>query len=76
MTQAPLLSYFMDCISSEPLMQRPPLSKVTPLPTTATRRTGSPPGRYTMWTSRGGLADPRPTAIRPFIPKPAISHSS
>jgi len=69
---APVMSYFMPTIDSAGFRERPPVSKVIPLPTRA-RDTLAPAGLYSNFTRRGGLEDPLPTAWIP--PRPAATRS-
>ena len=69
--QAPVLSIFMSSMRSAGLMQIPPESKQTPLPTMARclpRASFCPalPERITI--IRGGLSLPRPTAMNMPMP--------
>ena len=56
-------------LSDGRLSEIPPVSKVMPLPTRATRGT-APAGDYRSRTSRGGRDEPRPTARSP--PQPSV----
>ncbi len=56
----------MSSIDLEGLIEMPPVSKVTPLPTSATVCSPEPHSRR---TSRGGFAEPEPTASTAFIPR-------
>ena len=73
---APFLSIFISSMPSAGLIEIPPVSKQTPLPTMARRRPsgsfarGAPPERTTM---HGGFSEPRPTAIS--MPAPMRSSS-
>ena len=61
---APLMSHFIVSMAFGGLSERPPESKVTPLPTRATVFL-APLGEYSRRMSRGGLAEPCPTARIP-----------
>jgi hypothetical protein len=54
------MSFFISAIALEGLMSSPPVSKATPLPTTAISGASASPQRRSM--SRGGVAEARPTA--------------
>jgi hypothetical protein len=55
----PAMSYFIFSMPSDGLMEMPPLSKVTPLPTKAsTGFSGAPAGSCRMTMSRGSSAEP------------------
>ena len=66
---APAMSYFIPTMPSAGFSESPPVSKVIPLPA---RPMCLPPPLYSIFTSRGGLTEPRPT---PRIP-PQFSFSS
>jgi hypothetical protein len=72
----PDMSVCIIVIASPCLMLSPPVSNVIPLPTSTTWRVaGAERGRHRASISRGGVADPPPTASTP--PKPcALSHCS
>ena len=72
----PDMSVFMASMPSAGLMSSPPVSKVMPLPTRTTRGVFAvaPSGSQSSWTSRGGVAEPAPTASRP--PKPSRRRSA
>ena len=61
---APDMSHFIVCMDDAGLIDRPPESKVMPLPTNAmwARALG---GLYVSRTSRGGRAEPMPTPMMP-----------
>ncbi len=65
------MSVFIPTMPSTGLTCRPPVSKVMPLPTSTMRGVDAvaPAGTWSSRTSRGGVADPAPTASRP--PKPS-----
>ena len=64
---APHMSYFMPTIEAAGLSERPPVSKVMPLPTSATWRVASA-GEYSRRTRRGGRSEPCPTPRMPPYP--------
>src|SRR5512135_1775693 len=63
-TAAPVMSLFISSIELLGLRQRPPESKVTPLPTRASVGP-SPPWRYSSTTNAGGASDPAATPSTP-----------
>ena len=67
----PDMSVFMPSMPSAGLTCRPPVSNVMPLPTSTTRGVDAvaPAGSWSSRTSRGGVAEPWPTARMP--PKPS-----
>ncbi len=71
--QAPHLSNFISSMLRDGLIEMPPVSKVTPLPTSATI---SSPLPHSSRTSLGGLWDPLPTARIPPIPRASRSATS
>src|SRR5664280_2724667 len=68
----PLMSVFIAIMPSAVFSDRPPESKVMPLPTSTTWQRGSADA-YVTSISRGGRADPAPTARMP--PKPSAASS-
>src|SRR3984957_1118969 len=72
---APLMSHFIVSMDFGGLSERPPESKVIPLPTNATVLVASG-CVYESRTSRGGRVDPMPTPIRPPYPPAASAPSS
>src|ERR1700677_5040165 len=72
---APLMSHFIVSIDFGGLSDRPPESKVIPLPTNATVLVASG-CVYESRTSRGGREEPMPTPIRPPYPASASAASS
>src|SRR5450759_3167793 len=68
----PLMSVFIAIMTSAVFSDRPPESKVMPLPTSTTWQRGSADA-YVTSISRGGRADPAPTARMP--PKPSAASS-
>ncbi len=69
----PAMSVFMSFIDADGFSDRPPLSKVMPLPTSTTWRV-APVGAYSIVIRQGGLTEPWPTARMP--PKPISSVST
>ena len=69
----PAMSVFICFMPSAGLSDSPPLSNVMPLPT-STMCSRAPAGAYPSSISRGGEADPCPTAMRP--PNPCAASSS
>ncbi len=61
---APAMSDFISSMLAAGLIEMPPVSKVMPLPTSA-RCVVAPSGEYARRVSRGGLAEPMPTARMP-----------
>ena len=55
---APPMSPFMSSMPAAGLIEMPPVSKTTPLPTKATGLTFSRPPRQRMTTTRGGRSEP------------------
>ena len=72
---APPMSLFIVTMPSVVLMERPPESKVMPLPTSATDPR-APSGSYASSTNRGGCSDPRLTPSRPPSPSARMAFSS
>ena len=70
---APAMSDFISGMEAGCLRDRPPESKVMPLPTRATRERARRGAQVTR-TRRGGWAEPRPTPTMP--PKPPFSSAS
>ncbi len=68
----PAISVFIAFMPSFGFSDRPPLSKVIPLPTKTTCRR-APGGEWLSSISRGGRSEPEPTAVR--LPKPALASS-
>src|SRR5699024_1668300 len=64
---APAMSLVIWSMPAAGLIEMPPESNVTPLPTRATEATDCA-GRYDRRTSRGGRVDPEPTARMPPYP--------
>ena len=77
MTAAPpAMSSFMRSMPSAGLMEMPPVSNVTPLPTSpSTGDAGAPAGLWRITITRGGSALPRATPRRRPIPSCPISRS-
>ncbi len=67
------MSVFMPSMPSTGLTCRPPVSNVMPLPTSTTRgvEAVAPAGSWSSRTSRGGVAEPWPTARMPPNPSAA-----
>ncbi len=65
----PILSHFISSICALGLIEMPPVSKVTALPMSARGAFFAPAPRYSSAISRGGWAEPWPTARMP--PKPS-----
>ena len=72
---APVISSFISPMLSSGLMEMPPLSKVTPLPTKAVYG-ASPAPLYCSAIMRGGFSLPRPTASIASMPLSFKSTSS
>ena len=67
---APDMSYFISSICAAGLIEMPPVSNVTPLPTSATGA-ASPAPRYSSTMNRGSVWEPCATASAapmPFLP--------
>jgi hypothetical protein len=80
-TAEPAMSHFISPMPAAGLIEMPPVSKVTPLPTKARGLllSASPAGLapcHSMTTSRDGRALPWPTASSAFIPSSRILGSS
>ena len=59
MVAPPAMSYFIFSMLSAGLIEIPPVSKVTPLPTNpSTGFSGAPTGSYRMTINAGGSSDP------------------
>ena len=71
---APAMSHFMSSMPPAGLMEMPPLSKVTPLPTKATGLPSPPAPCQDITTMRGSRALPSETPIS--MPKPSFSSSA
>ena len=69
---APDMSIFISCIEAEGFREMPPLSKVTPLPTSP-RVWPPPPARSRRTIRRGSSSLPLLTASRPPILRAEIS---
>nr|BFE67650.1 hypothetical protein GCM10020092_009510 [Actinoplanes digitatis] len=67
------MSFLISFMPSTLLMEMPPVSNVMPLPTSTTWRV-APGGFQASSTSRGGVAEPPPTARMP--PKPSAASCS
>ena len=73
----PAMSSFIRSMPSAGLIEMPPLSKVTPLPTSpSTGVAGAPGGSYRKTIRRGGSTLPRATPRSSPIPNSAIRSSS
>ena len=68
----PDMSIFISSILAEGLMEIPPVSKVTALPTSPIVSPPAPPPEYRRLISCGSCALPCETAIRPPMPRSAI----
>ncbi len=69
----PPMSHFMSSMPSAGLIEMPPVSKVTPLPTNATGALSSPAPFHCMTTSFDSFAEPWPTPSNDHMPRSDIS---
>ena len=79
-TAEPAMSHFMSPMPAAGLIEMPPVSKVTPLPTKASGLAALPAPAsapcHSMTTTRGGRALPWPTPSSAFMPSSRILCSS
>jgi hypothetical protein len=73
---APLMSYFISSISGAGFSEMPPVSKVTPLPTSTTGFWVLAPARYSSTISFGGWLLPAATDSNVFMPSFSMSARS
>ena len=73
---APPMSHFIDSMPSAGLIEMPPVSKVTPLPTRATGLAPALPPFQRITSSRGGRTEPWATPSSEPMPSVAICFSS
>ena len=74
-TPAPPMSMVISSMPAAGLIEMPPVSKTTPLPTSA-RGASSPPPFHCMTTTLDGLSEPCPTASSVRMPSASSSGSS